>query len=365
MNFFFLAAFILIYCMIHCYLYFSLTHAFDFSWRQKRFFRLVLILLALPFLIDRLLGGFFFFYPVSSFGIYWFGFIFISVFIFILKDLVSFFVKQKRKLTHIALALSFLFSAIGFYGAFKPVPVRTVEVASPLIPERLNGLKIIQLSDLHIDKLKKPESYEELIHRVNALVPDLIVITGDFNDLRSRAQLEKYVPVFSQFKATYGVFAVPGNHEYYNNINLFADFCHKAGIILLRNQGLRLSNGSFYIAGVDDSAGWNHKTGKLYLEKTLNGIDRSKPLILLSHRPYFFDEASEKGFTVQLSGHSHNGQLPPVVFIARLIYQYVSGLYSKNGSFLYVSSGTGYVGPPVRLLTNSEITEVILKTRRE
>ena len=222
----------------------------------------------------------------------------------------------------------------------------------------LTGFSIAHLSDLHLDGLKTLKWFQSIIMRVNNLNPDLIVITGDLIDSACDG-LEKFCEPLRQLKAPYGVFAITGNHEYYVGINRFLEFAEKSNIIVLRNSSRTIAN-AIELIGIDDDTGKRFSLAGSDLKKAIANCDSSKPLILLSHQPKYFTEVSAMGIDIQLSGHTHAGQIPPMDLIVSLLYEYPYGLYRNDSSYIYTSCGTGTWGPPMRLFSRSEIVKIIL-----
>jgi predicted MPP superfamily phosphohydrolase len=225
----------------------------------------------------------------------------------------------------------------------------------------LDGLRLVQLSDIHIGRILRRPFAESLVRRVNALDPDLIVITGDLVDGRVDA-LGPQVEPFADLTAPLGVFFVTGNHDHYSDADPWVDKVRSLGIRVLRNQRVSLEHGSdaFELAGVDDHrGGFGGSTEDL--ERALAGRDPTLPLVLLAHDPATFRSAATAGVDLQLSGHTHGGQLWPFRYLVRLAGPFIAGLYRRAESQLYVSRGTGFWGPPMRLFAPAEITEITLR----
>jgi hypothetical protein len=232
--------------------------------------------------------------------------------------------------------------------------VRRVEV--PLANLPIDAYTIVQLTDVHIGPLIGRAFVERLVAQVNALAPDLVVITGDLVDGRL-SELQEHVEPLRRLRAKDGVFAVTGNHEYYWNAEAWLAHLGSLGIRLLRNQRVTIA-GAFELAGVDDSSAGED------LPRALAGRDRGRPLVLLAHHPRVVERAAPAGVDLQLSGHTHGGQLLPLGWLARLFDPQVAGLGRFGKTWLYVSEGTGYWGPPVRVGTTQEIAALTLVPAR-
>lgn len=193
---------------------------------------------------------------------------------------------------------------------------------------------------------------------MNALEPDLIAITGDLVD-GTVAQLQEQTAPFKGLRAKDGVFFVTGNHEYYTgDVDEWLSWLSAAGIRPLRNERVVIRDG-FELAGTDDRTARGPGHGE-DIPNALRGRDPRKPLILMAHQPKSFFQAAELGADLQLSGHTHGGQIYPFTYLVALFQPYVAGLYQRGDSQIYVSRGTGTWGPPMRLGAPAEITEIEL-----
>ena len=172
--------------------------------------------------------------------------------------------------------------------------------------------------------------------------------------------MNHFCDTLKKLKSRHGVFAVTGNHEFYAGINMFMDVAKNSNITVLRNEKITIAD-SIELAGIDDKAGTRFSEVGSDLKLALKNIDFTKPVILLSHRPDIFNEAEKSGVDLQLSGHLHAGQIPPMDLIVMLAFKYPYGLYRKNGSYLYTTSGTGIWGPPMRLFSRCEIVKIVLE----
>jgi hypothetical protein len=229
--------------------------------------------------------------------------------------------------------------------------VRRVQV--PLGPRLgVASYTIIQLTDVHIGPLIGEEFAERMVRRVNALKPDLIVITGDLIDGRL-SDLRRHIEPLRKLRARDGVYAVTGNHEYYWHVDAWLEHIRSLGITVLRNEHVTIGD-AFVLAGVDDSDAGED------VPRAMRGVDRSLPVVLLAHHPRTIERAMPAGVDLQLSGHTHGGQMLPLGWFARLFDPKVSGLARFGDTWLYVSDGTGFWGPPLRIGTICEISAITL-----
>ena len=240
--------------------------------------------------------------------------------------------------------------------------VKRVEVELERWPRELDGFRIVQLSDIHIGPILGRDFARELVRRVAALEPDLIAVTGDLVDGDVRHLRDEVAP-FAELAAPQGVWFVTGNHDYYSGADRWVDQARKLGMRVLRNQRASIGDGSasFDLAGVEDyHAHLVQPDWREDLDAALAGRDPARALVLLAHDPSTFKRASQLGVDLQLSGHTHGGQIWPFRYLVRLAVPFVAGLYERNGAKLYVSRGSGFWGPPMRLFSPAEITELIL-----
>ncbi|MDH5670767.1 MAG: metallophosphoesterase [Myxococcales bacterium] len=245
--------------------------------------------------------------------------------------------------------------------------VKRVELELPGWPQALDGYRVVQLSDIHIGSLIGKRFAERLVERCNALAPDLLAITGDLVD-GSVHHLGDQVSPFGRLQARDGVYFCTGNHDHYSGAARWSQRLAELGIQVLRNRRVTVqaapgrADACFELAGVDDITSRRAGGGGHDLEAALEGWDGKSPLLLLAHNPLSFEHASRRGVHLQLSGHTHGGQIWPFGYLVRLQTRFVGGHYRNGTSQLYVSLGTGYWGPPMRLLAPSEITEVVLRS---
>jgi hypothetical protein len=241
--------------------------------------------------------------------------------------------------------------------------VRQVDVTLARLPKALSGTRIVQLSDVHVGPTIHKSFIETVVAQCNALTPDVVVITGDLVD-GSVEELREHTAPLANLRAKYGVFFVTGNHEYYSGAEEWCAELERLGIRVLRNERVSIGDAehSFDLAGVDDRSA--HRFGGGHgedLPKALGGRDPARELVLLAHQPKTILEAQAHGVGLQLSGHTHGGQIWPWTYMVRLQQPVTAGLARFGKSLVYVSCGTGYWGPPMRLGAPSEITELTLR----
>jgi hypothetical protein len=231
--------------------------------------------------------------------------------------------------------------------------VRRVRVPLSKLPKSADGYTIAQLTDVHIGPLLGGDFLKRVVERVNAQSPDLIVITGDLVDGRLD-ELREHIAPLKDLRARDGVFAVTGNHEYYWNPEEWLAHLRSLGLRILRNEHVAIRD-AFTLAGADDSSAAED------VPRAVAGRDATKPVVLLAHHPKTIARAVAAGVDLQLSGHTHGGQLLPLGWLSRLFEPLTAGLKKFGATWLYVSEGTGFWGPPMRIGTSSEIALLTLE----
>lgn len=230
-------------------------------------------------------------------------------------------------------------------------------ITLPRLSPRLHGLRIVQLTDIHVGNFMKQDKLEWYVRAVNDLQPDIVALTGDFIG-SSPHFIPACAAALEKIEAREGVFACLGNHDYWVGARSVTEALESAGVQVLRNEAhtLVLKGVPLNIAGVDDP--WRGMTD---FDQALSMVDANAPTIMLCHQPDLFPAIVQRGVDLTLSGHYHGGQvklqlLGMTVSPAHLISEFVEGHYSHGRSQLYVSRGIGITGPPVRLNAPPEIT---------
>jgi len=257
----------------------------------------------------------------------------------------------------LALAASFLALA-AWHGAEVPKPKR-VEVTIKNLPKALDGFTIAQISDLHLGRMIKLKRLKKMAETIYRLRPDLVVFTGDFAESREPMP-EGACEVVKGLSARYGKAAVLGNHDMFAaGGSPVADFFESCGVKVLRGASYEPVPG-LVVAGVDDI---RRNDGEA-VRKLAAVLDRSKPLVFLSHQPQGFDEITAAGAGLVLCGHTHRGQIFPFGPMERHMFKYFYGLYKAGDFTVYVTSGAGAWGPPLRLFADSELPLLVLRSAK-
>ena len=220
-----------------------------------------------------------------------------------------------------------------------------------------NPLKIVAISDLHLGYGIGIDEFRSWVQLINKEEPDILLIAGDLID-NSTYPLYKqgYAEVFKEIRTKYGIYMSLGNHEYIFDVSKSINFLNEAGITLLRDS-VATVNDEFYIVGRDDMSNPDRKT----IARLTESLDKSKPVIMLDHQPYNLDEVEKNGIDLQISGHTHNGQIWPISLVTKLIFEKSHGYIKKGDSHIYVSSGIGLWGGKFRIGTNSEYAVILME----
>jgi hypothetical protein len=260
-----------------------------------------------------------------------------------------------------AAALVGLAGGVALRAALRVPSALRVEVTLPSWPRALDGFRIAQISDVHIGPILGRGFAAAIVARVNELAPDLIAVTGDLVDGPADKIADEVAP-FAELRAPHGVFFVTGNHDFYSGVDGWLARVQALGMRVLRNERVAIGGADgFDLAGVDDHRGDWRLGSSEDIDAALAGRDPARPLILLAHDPAAFAKAAERGVDLQLSGHTHGGQIWPFGALVRLATPFVRGLHRRGASQLYVTRGAGFWGPPMRLFAPSEIAEIVLR----
>jgi uncharacterized protein len=257
----------------------------------------------------------------------------------------------------LVLAVAVTALAFGVRTALGPPDIERIAVPIAGLRPGLEGLRIVQISDLHIGETLHADWAESIAREVNRLEPDVVAITGDLAD-GSAARLGEEVAPLGGIRARLGTFFVTGNHEYYNGAPGWEERVRSLGITVLHNEHRVLSRGgdALVVAGVTDSEGGRFSAADAPRpDLAFAGAPEGAPRVLLAHQPRAAFQAAPFGVDLQLSGHTHGGQIFPWMFFVRLQQPVLRGLKRVAGVRVYTHRGTGFWGPPVRVGARAEI----------
>ncbi|MGH3545136.1 MAG: metallophosphoesterase [Mycobacteriales bacterium] len=257
-------------------------------------------------------------------------------------------------------------STVGYGAAkaFGDLDVTHVPITLTKLSSALDGFRIGMVADIHIGAYVGHSRVAQIVRIINNQQVDLVVIVGDLIE-GSVAELGSAATPLRRLRSKHGTFFVTGNHEYYSGVEQWLEYLPTLGITVLGNQRVPIERdgASFELAGVNDISASMMIYGRngSDLNRALVGRDRSRPLVLLAHQPVMFDEAAQAGVDLQLSGHTHGGQLAPFGLLVKAQQGVISGYKRRGDSQLYVTRGAGFWGPPVRVGASPEITIVQLR----
>lgn len=355
------------------------------KWGWKALLAVLLAVAAFKFHLLHLFGGPMFFSPVLPEGVllaaaWLFSVLFLFFFLLLAADvirllylLVLFCLRKKKterfriignRVNLALLAFAAVLATVGMAGGTGVPRVKEETISVNNLPDGADGLTVAVLADLHVDGITRADRIRKIVERTNALNPDIVIIAGDFVDGTVPVHGDDLRPL-ADLKARYGVFGVPGNHEYYSGYEEWMEFLPTLGIRMLNNEHVQTGGGAVVLAGVTDPVAGIMGREKPDIRKALAGATEKGVRILASHQPRLAPEAAAHGVDLQVSGHTHGGMIAGIDrLVARFNEGFVSGLYTVGEMKLYVSNGAGiWNGFPIRIGVPSEI--VLIRLRKE
>ena len=355
------------------------------KWGWKALLAVLLAVAAFKFHLLHLFGGPMFFSPVLPEGVllataWLFSVLFLFFFLLLAADvirllylLVLFCLRKKKterfrvignRVNLALLAFAAVLATVGMAGGTGVPRLKEETISVNHLPDGADGLTVAVLADLHVDGITRADRIRKIVERTNALNPDIVIIAGDFVDGTVPVHGDDLRPL-ADLKARYGVFGVPGNHEYYSGYEEWMEFLPTLGIRMLHNEHVQTGGGAVVLAGVTDPVADIMGKEEPDIRKALAGAPEKGVRILAAHQPRLAPEAAEHGVDLQVSGHTHGGMIAGIDrLVARFNEGFVSGLYTVGGMKLYVSNGAGiWNGFPIRIGVPSEI--VLIRLRKE
>jgi predicted MPP superfamily phosphohydrolase len=249
----------------------------------------------------------------------------------------------------------------GFFNAASP-RIKNLDLTIHKNHQSLKTLNIVAVSDIHLGTIIGKSRLEHLVEKINLLHADVVLLPGDVVD-------EDIGPVIKQnlgetlrtIKSKYGVYAITGNHEYIGGVEAACNYLTEHGIVMLRDSTATIGDAVTIVGREDISIKTFARKQRAPLGELMNNVDRTKPIVLMDHQPFHLHEAEEAGVDLQLSGHTHHGQLWPFNFITKKVYELSWGYLKKGATHYYVSCGAGTWGPPVRTGNTPEVMNIHLR----
>ncbi len=253
--------------------------------------------------------------------------------------------------------LVFMLTLVGVWNA-RFLRTRNLQLTIQKVAHSPDRLRIVMVSDIHLGTIIHNSRLQKIVDKINGQHPDVILLVGDIFDEDVTSLMEQNIAVvLKQLSSRYGVFAVPGNHEYYSGIDSAISYLQQSGITVLRDSVVKVAD-SFYLVGRDDRT-LNQFGGKRKsLAELVQNVDSAYPIVLMDHQPFHLEEAQKHGVDLQLSGHTHHGQLFPFNLITNRVYELSWGYKQRGETHYYVSCGVGTWGPPVRLGNVPEVVTI-------
>jgi predicted MPP superfamily phosphohydrolase len=366
----FLSTVLAVWAVLHLYVFHRLS---SIPWVESHVSRRGLFLtgggLWLSYIVARVVGSWnlpALAYPLEFLASTWMGVLFLLFASLAVVDLLTLggvlFTQWAPHIRTGAVLLALVLALVAQVQGLRSPGVTRHEVKLSGLPADRDGMQLVAVSDLHLGRLLGERWLRKRIAQVGALSPDVIVAVGDVVDGNAK-QLESLADALAELDAPLGVWAVSGNHEFYEGIDTSLDLLRSAGWQVLRDEWAVVTPGLVF-AGVDD---W---TGRPRWSTTAHPLadaldDRPEgAAVLLSHSPMFAGEAADRGAQLMISGHTHAGQIWPFNYLVRLRYRLVSGRYEVGGMPVLVCRGTGTWGPRMRLWQRSEILHITLRAER-
>ena len=244
----------------------------------------------------------------------------------------------------------------------RDIVIRTLEITLPKGESKLNELNIAMASDIHLSPIDGERLLTRIVDKINSLNPDIVLLAGDIVDDKAEVLQDRGIGIsFKRLNPKYGVYSITGNHEFINGVETCVRYAENFGVKFLRDSS-QLIDSSFYLIGREDVSmpqftGKQRKT----LDEIVKDLPNNYPKILLDHTPFKLEQAEQNGMNLQLSGHTHHGQIWPGNIITKMIYELSWGYKKKGNTHYYVSSGAGTWGPPIRTGSSSEIVNIKVK----
>lgn len=293
---------------------------------------------------------------IAWIGYNWMGIAFLFASLALVVDVVQLFVPtlSQREALWIVVVLTILVSAYGFFES-RRIRVRFLKVQSPKLSfSKENPLRLVQISDVHLGFGSLPGQMKGIVNTVKSLAPDLLVSSGDLFDTDLK-HLGRYVDRLRTLQPPAGKLAVVGNHEVYAGLDEAIELTEQSGFQMLRSAAVEV-DGNVVVAGIDDPEALGNRSTESAEAEAFQSIPEGSFVVLLKHRPHITTKHLGK-FDLQLSGHTHGGQIFPFIFMTRLQYKALHGLTElAQGRYLYLSRGTGSWGPQIRVFAPPEIT---------
>ena len=365
-----------VYALINYYIFIREWEAGGFQSTWRTVYVAAFLLLSVSFIAGRMLErvalswlsstlvllGSFWLAAMVYFLLFTFGIDIIRLLNFIAPFFPSFLTvnpeRTKEMTSFVVIAVVFVIVLGGYINARTP-RVRTLVLAIPKNGRGMRSLNIAVASDIHLGTIVCKSKLERIVERINSLNPDLVLLPGDVVDEDIGPVIRNNLgETLRKIRSKYGIIAITGNHEYIGGVEPACRYLVEHGITMLRDAVVKVGDSLFVVGREDISIrGFTGNTRKP-LPELMAEADKSYPIILMDHQPFRLGEAEANGVDLQLSGHTHHGQLWPFNFITKKVYELSWGYKKKGNTHYYVSCGVGTWGPPVRTGNRPEIVNI-------
>ncbi|HOW09906.1 MAG TPA: metallophosphoesterase [Bacteroidales bacterium] len=377
----FLTVVLAIYSSVNIYIYLKGYNAINSFQHNRLWYFIVFLLLALAFVAGRIIearSSSVFSDILNIAGGFWMAFMLYGFIFLLLSDIVSLAARITGMLNQGNIAVyrkwAFIITVLasssliiaGFINALKPVTTK-YELTINKPAGEIKELKIAAVSDIHLGSIIRKRSIRELSALLTRLKPDLVLLLGDIVDGEMGPVIrDDLLQYFSCPKCKDGLYAITGNHEFIGGAQRTIPYIESKGIRLLKDEVVTIEEGGIQLIGRLDRDGKRfYGKERKSLKELVSLADTTKPIILLDHQPFNLHESEKYGIDLQLSGHTHNGQMWPLNYITSGIYELSHGYKKKGNTHFIVSSGFGIWGPRVRLGSRPEIIFITLRFRND
>jgi len=359
-----------IYSLVNFYLFFKTYKAFEFLQNYKGLYTVIAVVLALIFIVAKVLESRHSSVLTDALNVvggFWLAFMLYGFLFFLLSDIIYLVLRlpgiiQGESIIHyrkwafiIVASVSAAMIAGGFINALLPV-IREYNITINKSAGDVKTLRIVAASDIHMGSTIRKRSLRKLSKIMTDLKPDLILLLGDLVDGEVGPLLrDDLLQYFTYPVCRDGLYAITGNHEFIGGAARTIPYIESKGIRILKDEIVTLSGGVQLIGRVDRDSFRFYRKERTPLNELMKLADTTKPVILLDHQPFHLDEAAKSGVDLELSGHTHNGQMWPLNYVTGMIYELSSGYLKKENTNFIVSSGYGLWGPRVRSGSRSEV----------
>ena len=362
-----------IYFLVNYYIFSRGWQALPSGSKARNIYLVVFLFLSLSYVAGRILERFWLGPPTNFLiwtGSFWLGAMIYFILILVIIDVVrlaNIFLpvipsSLLNNIEHTRLVLFGIVTSVVFIIIIVAhintwfIKINSVDISLNGENSEMDSVNILLVSDIHLGSLTPKNRISRMVGKINSLEPDIILLGGDILDEDLGPVIHRDLgSAIKDLSAPLGVYGVTGNHEYIGGVDRAVEYLTSHGIHIIRDSVVKINN-SFYLAGredlnIDRFSGRTRKSA----EELLKLAGEDLPVILLDHQPFNLDQAAAAGACLQLSGHTHHGQLWPVNFITRAVYDISRGYGEVDGMKVYVSNGIGTWGPPMRLGSRPEI----------